>query len=290
VGSDVPLSFALDAPSLFVPARGSARVTITACPRPLGPDDARLAAALGWDKEDDTGAAMSFLRARLCGDALFTPPGAPAPEALLLRAALPQTPAEGASRPPAPPQVPAEGAPGGEGEGAGEGAPLPCDLPFVVRDALTLHTAMRPFTPRLLLNKGHLDGEGNATVKWGVWSVAVAGGGGGGGGGGEGAGGAAGSALTAARRQAPASAAPHPSCVQEITFTNATGADAVFALHTEGPFSVLRVLNAAPVHPSARGGAPGGGGARAWPRRAAAAHRTAPLSPAPSQLYRVGGL
>jgi hypothetical protein len=259
IGGDVPLSFSLDAPVLHVPARGSARVAITAAPRPLAPEDVALATTLGWDKEDATGAAMAFLRARLCGDALFTPPGVAPPEALLLRAALPQTPAEGATRPPLAP----------EGGGDANEAPplLPCDLPFVVRDALTLHTAVRPFTPQLMLNKGHLDGDGNAVVKFGVWSTAVAGGGGGG---------AAGSALTAARRQA-AAAPPHPSCVQEITLTNAAGADAVFSLSTEGPFSLLRVLNAAPVHPSARGGAVGEGGGGGGGRGAA--------PPPPQQLH-----
>jgi hypothetical protein len=235
---------------VLVPARGRATLRVTATPRAVTEADRARAAALGWGASapaDDAAARaalLSELRARLVADAVFVPAGAAAPVELVERARMPFTPRKGSrgsggggAADGAEGSLPAAGA-ASSSPGEGGTPSLPAQTPHLVREALALHSSIRPFAPRLAVDRAALsDGEGGvATLRFRLWSTALSpearaaaaaalaaaaggdlsGAGGSAGGGGAGGGGVraavaitpVGSALTAARSSRAPSPAP----------------------------------------------------------------------------------
>ena len=268
---DVPLAFALSTETVRVPAHGRATINVSFSVRIPGERDAKVARSLGWAAEaaasaggggeDEpmvkiaVAAALRLLRARFVADAIFAAPGVAVSDELTALAHRPQSP----------------GKAGAALEWGGKRGGPPA--PTLVRDALTLHAAARPFAPHLLVDCGVAGADGDVIVKWSLSSKAAAS--------------AreasliatatatAGSAVAAARarssgrgpnRQAVAatssalvsgalasSASPSlpPSAVHTITLTNPAVSALAVTLEVSGPFVLLAAAAAVPLAPLA---------------------------------------
>jgi hypothetical protein len=232
-----PPPFTLTPGTILVPAYGRATMHVTATPTPVSAANRALAEELGWPAE-----LRQHARARFAADAVFVPRGAPAPRALLDRAARPITP---------PDVVPPN--PSSSSSSSSSATALvalddaaPGDGASLLRDALTVHGVIRPFRPLLQLDRAVLS-DGKPHIAFSVWSTAL-----------EAAavahaqGGAAGAPAHTSSSSSSASGAFHPSCKRSFTLANLAGNDLVFTLRVEGPFLLTGAHTTAPKHPITR--------------------------------------
>ena len=185
----VPSAFQLTpmSSSLRVPAHGRAVIHVSFAVRAANARDAAVARAMGWAKEaaDAAGgggedelpvkvavdAALSMLRGRFVADAIFVTPGVKVPDELTDRSHAPQTPENDKRVVDVGVGVASDVPLKQEDEIRLSFGPPPAAL---VRDALTLHTAARPFVPHLLVDCGVLGADGDYAVKWSLSSSAAA--------------------------------------------------------------------------------------------------------------------